>query len=121
MKLSLFLARATKMEGTVIQASDEHDSPYGMAVDQLEQAEDTSYTNSLMRNFSDCFSGVLHSAHATFQEHDHRLHAIKSDIAELNSRILANRRNLKKRMQSAIQMSDNLRYDSKKRVERCVT
>jgi hypothetical protein len=97
------------METTVIQASEEHGSPDGMAADQLEQPED-NFTNTLMRTFCDRFMGVLSASHVTFQEHNHRLLAIKSDIAELDSRILASRRNFKKRMRSAIDMTENLRY-----------
>lgn len=71
--------------------------------------EDNSIVTGLLFNYYDRFSNIARNFQSHFVSHDQRLLKIKESLESLDSRISENKRDVKKRMLEAIQVSEDLR------------
>jgi hypothetical protein len=78
--------------------------------DVSAEGMEDNFVSSVLGTYFERFTAHVNNSHTTFLEHNQRLQAIKADIATLNAQVAASRRNLKKRMQNAVDMTDTLRY-----------
>ena len=75
---------------------------------QDDNMED-NFVSNLLGNYFERFTSLVNNSHNSFLEHSQRIQAIKADVAQLDANISTHRRNLKKRMQNAVEMTELLR------------
>lgn len=90
------------MESTPLPTED-------VGINVAEEPEEENFVSSVLGSYFERFSAVVNSSHSSFLEHNQRLLQIKADVAALNSRIAENRRDMKKRMQNAVNVTESLR------------
>jgi hypothetical protein len=93
-----------------VDTATAEESTINMVENAAVEGMEDNFVSNVLGNYFERFTAVVNSSHQSFLEHNQRLLAIKADLASVNARITANRRDMKKRMQNAVHVTDALRY-----------